>query len=635
MDKWISNLKMSVKLLLSPMLVLIFLVAFGIVGYWGLRSQQNALDSIYNEHFNLVVETDNNTQAMAEAGGNVHKYITWARANYTQARLDELSHQQVETIEKTSKSLKDLSQSALSDEMKKKYEEAFKEVEDYKKSVTNFFDLASFDLNTATMAMSTVEEKYTILSNTLMEIKKINLAESFESYESANSNYSLVITVFLIFILSSITLSLLATFKINSSIAKPVEELKDAAKKVSNGDFNIALSINSSDEIGQLASGFQTMVENIKTADDQLKYEKKNVEIKVEEAIREIEDQKKYLSMSVNKIVDEMERFAEGDLTVSLLVEKDDEIGKLFNGFNKAVGNVGNLITQVTEAVQATASASGEISSSSEEMAAGAQEQSAQSTEVAGAVEQMAKTIMQTTSNVNVASGLSKEANQQAKVGVGKVEENKKGIVKIINSAQKTGKIIGSLAGKTDQIGDIAQVIDDIADQTNLLALNAAIEAARAGEQGRGFAVVADEVRKLAERTTKATKEIAETIKSIQKEAKEADLSMIEAGEVVMLGQKLTDEVEQSLYSILQSTEKVSAEIEQVAAASEEQSSAAEEISKNIEAISSVTHQSAAGVQQIARAAEDLNRLTDNLQNLVSQFKTNISTGNRLQRRIA
>jgi len=343
--------------------------------------------------------------------------------------------------------------------------------------------------------------------------------------------------------------------------------------------------------------------------------------------ITKVKEHEKYLDLHARKLLTEMEKFADGDLTVQVVSEnKEDIIGKLFNGFNKVVDNIKQIMISVTEAVQATASASNEISSSSEEMAAGAQEQSSQTTEVASAVEQMTKTIFETTKNSGNAAEAAKNSGAIAIEGGKVVEETIVGMNRVAEVVKMSAETVQALGKSSDQIGEIVQVIDDIADQTNLLALNAAIEAARAGEQGRGFAVVADEVRKLAERTTKATKEIATMIRQIQKDTEGAVQSMSRGTEEVEKGKVLADKAGQSLKQIISGAQDVVDMSTQVAAASEEQSSAAEQISKNIEAISNVTQESAAGVQQIARAAEDLNRLTVNLQELVLRFKIDDST---------
>ena len=187
---------------------------------------------------------------------------------------------------------------------------------------------------------------------------------------------------------------------------------------------------------------------------------------------------------------------------------------------------------------------------------------------------------------------------------------------------KQSAENIEKLGESSKQIGEIISVIDDIADQTNLLALNAAIEAARAGEQGRGFAVVADEVRKLAERTTEATKQIAIMIKGIQNETQEAVVAMKRGNEEVSSGIALADRAGQALNQILESTQDVQMQISKIASASEEQSSTSEEIAKNVNSISHVTNESAKRIQDIAKSSDELSKLTDNLKDLVNNFKT-------------
>ena len=407
-------------------------------------------------------------------------------------------------------------------------------------------------------------------------------------------------------------------------ILKPVKLIQKTTEEFSEGNNDSRVEIKSDDEIGKLGNAINKMIEKILLNMSELKQKEENALTALKEAEiakNESNLQKEYFASKTKLMLVEMDKFASGDLSVNLHVEKDDDVGKLFKGFNTAVSKINHVISELRSAVQSTVNASNQISSSSEEIAAGAQEQSAQASEIAAAIQEMTSTIFSTTKNSTTAAEAAKQAGSTAKAGSNKVIETKEGMHKIVKTSETTSQIVLSLTSKTEQIGIITQVIDEIADQTNLLALNAAIEAARAGDQGRGFAVVADEVKKLAERTSKATNEIADTIKGIQLEVKEANRSMKDAEESVNSGMVLTNELAEFLTRILEESNRVLEMIEQVASASEEQSAAAEQIGQNIESINIVTGETAQGTTEVAREAENLLNLTDSLQRLISSFK--------------
>jgi len=311
----------------------------------------------------------------------------------------------------------------------------------------------------------------------------------------------------------------------------------------------------------------------------------------------------------------------EGDLTKRLEADSKDEIGDLAKWFNTFMDKLHDIIYQVALNTEQLSSAANEISSSAEQLSTGSKEQTNQTAQVATAVEEMTATIVETSKNTGEAAEKAKEAATQSQEGGRLAEDTSRGMEEIVESSNTTAHNIEGLAEKATAIGEIIKVIDDIADQTNLLALNAAIEAARAGEQGRGFAVVADEVRKLAERTTKATKEVAETIKGIQADVSTANSQINDSRKIVDSGKDLVQKTNASLTQIFASIESVQEMMRQIATASEEQSAAAEQISKSIENVNRISKESATGTEQAASAAEQLNRQSAELKALVGGFK--------------
>ena len=332
------------------------------------------------------------------------------------------------------------------------------------------------------------------------------------------------------------------------------------------------------------------------------------------------------MSRAVGGALDRADAIASGDLTgTDILISSNDELGDLASAINKMQANLRETIVSVSTSAERIATAGEEISASATQQAQGAETQKDQTHQVATAMQEMSSTVQQVSENSNKAAEASRKAADTARQGGAIVDDTLVKMRAIADSVGQTARKVQELGKSSDQIGQIIGVIDDIADQTNLLALNAAIEAARAGEQGRGFAVVADEVRKLAERTSKATKEITQMIQSIQTETKSAVEAMQAGTKQVEQGVESTTLAGSSLHDIIQMSVNVGDMVMQIATAATEQASATEEINSNIEQIAKITQETAVGANQSAKAVHELSSLATELQSLVSHF----NVGNR------
>ncbi|BDV44205.1 chemotaxis protein [Geotalea uraniireducens] len=314
------------------------------------------------------------------------------------------------------------------------------------------------------------------------------------------------------------------------------------------------------------------------------------------------------------------DRLAAGDLTVKIEATGRDETGQLLRSMQNMVDNLRDMLSQMIAIATGIASASSQLQATSAQIATGAEEVAAQTVTVATASEEMAATSSDIAANCTLAADASRQTIDSAAAGATVVNETIGGMNVIAAQVRQSAGTVETLGSRSEHIGEIIGTIEDIADQTNLLALNAAIEAARAGEQGRGFAVVADEVRALAERTGKATREIAAMIKAIQQETREAVRTMEVGVQEVERGAASSQKSGLALEEIVRRINEMSLQISQIATAAEEQTATTSEVTNNIQQITEVVHLTARGADETAGAASQLALQAQQLQTLALRF---------------
>ncbi|MFB6278894.1 MAG: methyl-accepting chemotaxis protein [Salinibacter sp.] len=316
-----------------------------------------------------------------------------------------------------------------------------------------------------------------------------------------------------------------------------------------------------------------------------------------------------------------LDRLADGDLSVDIPQDSDDEdIARVWDRLHETVDTLRGLLRQVAGASREMSRASDEISATADEISAGAEEQSAQTEEVASAMEEMSRTIHENAETIEGISQRAEHTERAARDNGAVIYETIEKMERIGTFVERSTDTIGQLNESSEEIGTIVTTIEEIADQTNLLALNAAIEAARAGEHGDGFAVVAEEVRDLAEQTAEATERIDEVITAVQEQTQSAVQAMRNGHDEVQEGIELADQAGGALDDMISNIQQVAGAIEEIAAATEEQSTTSEQVSQSINEISTVTAENARGVTEIAQSTSDLSGLSDRLVETVDQF---------------
>lgn len=327
------------------------------------------------------------------------------------------------------------------------------------------------------------------------------------------------------------------------------------------------------------------------------------------------------INRNISRLNQVLSNVAHGDLSVKAKIDQKDELGAMADSINQTVDQLRSIIGGVKHAADNLAESSNNLSKEAEQVSKRADIQTDRVMQVSAAMEQMSVSVTQISSGAGHVVGASSEAQSIAREGTGNMAKSMEATHRIVETVDSSCAVIAELIQSIEKINEISKVIKEIADQTNLLALNAAIEAARAGEQGRGFAVVADEVRKLAERTTLSTADIGTMIEAISNKTGSSVRCMEMVRHEVENGANYTNATSTTLNRIAEAAVRVTDLANQIASATHEQSAASEETVRNMEQISSITEENTASIHQVGKASENMAVTASELQRLVGQFK--------------
>jgi methyl-accepting chemotaxis protein len=428
-----------------------------------------------------------------------------------------------------------------------------------------------------------------------------------------------------------------------------IAKLKDQVARgrdANNEVIELAMAGNgkeASEKYGKLGTAFAAYLQ---AADDLVRYNEERIKFRYEEASRNASMARiVFLSLGILTLLvgvwlsrtttrsitipivrssGHIDLMAKGDFSLVIsehALKRKDEMGIFARSMEAMNTSLKNILSEVIGSAANMASASAQLSSSAERLSKGATEQVQRATEAAAGSTQMNEASCDIAKNSTGVAKSASEAVGVARAGRTVVDKTIQEVNMIAETVDIALEFVRELGDQSEKIGDIVTAINDIADQTNLLALNAAIEAARAGEHGRGFAVVADEVKKLAERTSASTKEIVDMINTIREGVKKTVVSMDSAKDKVGTGVEYSSQVSTALEQIIESIDRLHGGIDQIATATDEMSATTNEIAKDIHQISVVTKESFSASEEVSRAGAGLSELSRHLEQAVQTFK--------------
>ncbi|MBA4372563.1 MAG: hypothetical protein C0402_06835 [Thermodesulfovibrio sp.] len=565
MKKGFSDLRISGKLFLAPMVGIIFLILLALSAYIGLTYQRSSVIEIYKQ-FKGFENSARIINDVTNVHANVYRIVSLAAARTDQKELSDLSDEQTAVLAGDIELLDEILKTvALNEKETKLYRGAKEQLEDYRKAAAAVMGEASAGNSGSAISMTEAAAKFQVLNNNLLELLELENKLSRESYAASMKKFDTTIIIFAVIVIAAIVLSVFTgVFILRKMVAAPIKAIATAAQNISEGDLTFDVRAGGDDEIGRM---IQLLKESFGTLGNILR-SIRDLSSRISDVVRDVGAQSRGV-------------VAGAEVEAEAIISISESVGGLNSATIEIAGNTENLavsaegtsasIEEMAVNIKSINNNMHDLSGAVESIASSVEELSATISEVAshaGALDSASKETLISISEITTAITEVKESaresalqsrkvsSEASTLGMTSIEKNIEGMKNIKAAVEQTADFITTLSGRSEEIGNILTVIEEVTDKTGLLSLNAAILAAQAGEHGKGFAIVADEIKELAYETTISTGEIAALIKAVQQDIENVSDAMHRGIGFVEAGFILTGETKKALTAILRSSEK-------------------------------------------------------------------------------